>query len=126
MAALPVVGIGFFVAATLIGSGGGGGPLPEGIEAVFPTENAKTVAQDRVGADLASGWTGRLFINGTEIPTAELDEDGGLNQLVFTPAKGKVLDALLPNRNCATVEYWRLADGETSANPAQSWCFNVV
>ncbi len=126
MILLPFVGIGFFVAAALVGGSNENAVLPEGVEALFPNENAKTLAQDRVGADLQFGWAANLTINGTPIPADQLDQDSGLNQVAFTPGKGKALEELQPNKNCVVVEFWRVLDGPSASNPTRSWCFNVV
>ena len=126
MLLLPFVGIGFIVVAALVGGSSGNAVLPEGIEALFPSENAKTLAQDRVGADLQFGWAANLTINGTPIPTDQLDQDSGLNQIAFTPAKGKVLESLRPDKNCVIVVFWRVLDGPSASDPSRSWCFNVV
>jgi hypothetical protein len=96
------------------------------LEAIFPTDGADIVAQDRVGADLAPGYAGELAVNGVAIPDNQLDQDNGLNQLVFRPGSGKVLTALQPGKNCARITFWRLQDGRAGAGPARQWCFSVL
>jgi hypothetical protein len=125
--ALALVGLAIIIAAAFMAS-----TEPEplvgqpALEAIFPTDGADILAQDRVGADLAPGYEGELVINGITIPENQLDQDNGLNQLVFRPAEGKVLRALDPDRNCARITFWRVEDGRQAAGPPRQWCFSVL
>jgi len=121
VAGLVVIIIAGFLART------GSDPVTEvGIEAIFPTDGANILAQDRVGVDLAAGYAGELAVNGQTVPDTQLDQDNGLNQLVFHPGDGKVLTELKPGKNCAQITYWRLEDGRKSAETPLQWCFQVV
>lgn len=97
-----------------------------GLEAIIPLRNTKVLRQDVVGVDLAVGYQGRLKINDIEIPTEQLVQDNGLNQVLFAPGKGKVIVELLANRNCATITYWRQQDGPEGAGPPLKWCFDAL
>jgi hypothetical protein len=125
--ALALAGLAILIAAAFMASTD---PEPlvgqPALEAIFPTEGADIVSQDRVGADLAPGYVGELAVNGITIPEDQLEQDNGLNQLVFRPAEGKVLSALYPGKNCARITFWRVEDGRQAANPPRQWCFSVL
>jgi len=125
--ALGLVGLAIIVAAGFMGRTD---PEPlvgqPSLEAIFPTDGANIVAQDRVGADLQPGYDGDLAINGVTIPEDQLDQDNGLNQLVFHPGPGKVLTALQPGKNCARITWWRVEESRTAAGPPRQWCFDVL
>ena len=124
---LVVAGVVLFVVAGAL-SGDGDDPMvgEPALEAIFPLEGAEVVAQDRVGADLQVGYSGALAINGTRIPPEQLEQDNGLNQLVFRPGEGKVISALRQNRNCAEILFWSNREGPDSAGPPRRWCFDVL
>jgi hypothetical protein len=125
--ALGLVGLALIVAAGFLGSTD---PEPlvgqPTLEAIFPTDGADILAQDRVGADLQPGYDGELVVNGVTIPQDQLDQDSGLNQLVFRPGPGKVLTSLQAGRNCARIMWWRVEEGRTAAGPPRQWCFSVL
>jgi hypothetical protein len=122
-----LLGLALLVAAGLL-SGDGDEPLvgEPALEAIFPIDGAEVVAQDRVGADLQPGYSGELAINGTRVPADQLEQDNGLNQLIFRPGEGKVISALRQNRNCAEIVFWSNRDGRDSAGPPRRWCFDVL
>jgi hypothetical protein len=124
---LVLVGVALFVVAGFL-SGDGDEPLVNepALEAIFPLEGAEVVAQDRVGADLQVGYSGQLTINGTVVPPEQLEQDNGLNQLVFRPGEGKVITRLRQNRNCAEILFWSNREGRDSAGPTRAWCFDVL
>jgi hypothetical protein len=123
---VPVIAVGFLVIGQIVGNGGQAPAVADGLEAVFPSPGAKALSQATVGADLALGWSGRLTINGTPVPPDQLEVDSGLNMLTFRPGPGKVVEALRPDENCATVVVWRARDGEATAGAPTRWCFRVL
>jgi len=125
MRSLPFLGIAVIAVVALQPGPRTATPL-DGLQSVFPSESAKSVAQTRVGADLDPGWSGELSINDQVIPEAQLDLDSGLNQVAFSPGPGKVIEHLRPNQNCAEIEFWRTLEGRGANNPSRRWCFDVV
>jgi hypothetical protein len=126
--ALIVIGLGLIVGAGFLGNTGNQEPLggQPALEAIIPRDGAQILEQDGVGADLQVGWAGVLTINGVDIPANQLEQDNGLNQLIFKPGSGKVLTRLQPDRNCAKIVFWRLQDGRAADSPSRTWCFNVL
>ena len=126
--ALVLLGIGFFVVAGMFGvTNDGTVKAEEGLEMVQPVDRAEAQArQIAVMADLAPGFAGVLSINDVTIPDNQLEPDDGNNRLTFRPAAGKALSALNGRENCATVTYWRIDLGSSSAGPSYRWCFNVI
>lgn len=125
--AVILVALGIFVAAgfmaadpdePLVGS--------RALEQLIPARDAEVLRQDVVGVDLAPGWTGRLRIDGIFIPPEQLEQDNGLNQLIFKPGEGKVIEQLPPQQNCAEITYWQVAETADQAEPPLRWCFRVT
>jgi len=124
---LVLVGLGVLALAALLAADEDEPLVGEpALEAIFPVDGAEVVAQDRVGADLQVGYSGVLAINGTRVPPEQLEQDNGLNQLVFRPGEGKVITELRQNRNCAEIVFWANSDGPDSAGPPRRWCFDVL
>jgi hypothetical protein len=126
--ALLLVGLGSILAAGFLGNTGNQQPVSgqPALEAIIPHDGAQILEQDGVGVDLQVGWTGVLTIDGVDIPASQLEQDNGLNQLIFKPGPGKVLTRLQADRNCARIVFWRLQDGRTADSPSRAWCFNVL
>jgi hypothetical protein len=120
---LVLVAIGAIVAAVRI-SGGDQGAEVQGITALVPVAGAQILQQDRVGVILAPGWDASLSVDGTAIPTEQLDKDLDLGEVLFRPGAGKVIEALAPDRNCVTARVWRRALGPEAATP-RTWCFRA-
>ncbi|MPY95894.1 MAG: hypothetical protein GEV08_23410 [Acidimicrobiia bacterium] len=95
------------------------------LEQLFPARDAEILRQGLVGVDLAPGWAGRLRIDGVAIPPDQLEQDNGLNQILFEPDEGKVIEQLSPQENCAEITYWQVAEGADRAGPPLRWCFRV-
>ena len=132
--ALFVAGIGAFVAASLAGGSDRPCRPPAAIEQLIPECNAQVLQQDRVGVDMRPGYTAELAINGVPIPNDEIRSIGvAANQqtgvapdtFVFTPGRGKALEELQAQQNCATVTYWSLADGPDRSSQF-TWCFRAA
>ncbi len=125
--ALILLGLGFFALAGVFGETDDGTvQAEEGLEAVQPVNRAEAQArQIAVMADLAPGYVGVLNLNDVTIPANQLEPDDGNNRLIFRPAAGKAITTLQARENCASVSYWRLDLGASSAGPPYRWCFNV-
>jgi hypothetical protein len=94
------------------------------IDRLIPSPNAKILAQDTVGIDLADGYTATLALNGTQIPDDQLNIVPQLNQITFAPGPDKETQLIAAQQNCMVATYWKLSTGPSSAQ-TQSWCFTV-
>ena len=126
---LLTAGIGIFL---LSGRYGVSDPKPlvtdSAVEAFIPANNSPNVPrQTEIGIDLADGWTGKLNINGIDIPDDQLRRNEPLNQLFFTPGPGKEIERLGPGPVFAIATIWRSIASETEADGRQvRWAFSVV
>jgi hypothetical protein len=92
------------------------------IRQLFPLPGDHVLRQDRVGVTLATPFTGVLVVNGAEIPEDQLERVAGLNQIFYTPGKGKEVETLFADRNCVTALIWRFDESRQQSHPF-SWCF---
>ena len=110
-----------------------------------PGDGAKALRQTQVGADLLEGFDGRLTINGTPIPEAQMDgvvdpsspearsadpnqpvrlRPNNRNRVFFVPGQAKVIEKLPQGKNTITVTYFR--DGAPSLQRGSlTWTINV-
>jgi hypothetical protein len=98
--------------------------LPRGIDAIVPNASTLDLRQARIGVDLSDRYDGALQLDRIELPDTEVERVVGLNQIFYTPGRGKVTGALSPGRHCATAIYW-LASQSRAEAASYSWCFNV-
>ena len=133
IAALVLLGVGGFVLAGVVGDDSSGDISISGnaaIDAIIPTRGAEVLQQQSVGIDLAAPYRlTKLIIAPTDDPAAGIDvseqvqERTGLNQFLFTPDDGKLIEALSPDLNCVFASYIEVA------RPADTltvdWCFEV-
>ena len=96
------------------------------VENLIPRRNAQVPQQSSVGIDLVVGWSGRLVVNGTEIPDDELVITPQLGLIEFTPGPTRTVEALDSGQNCVTAVIWRLQDGRGVNDRTIPWCFEVV
>ena len=97
-----------------------------GITRVFPQPGTVAVRQGAIGAELSFGYSARLTIDQRIIPDDQIDRIGGINRISFTPGAGKEIEALDEGRHCASLTYWRTAEGVESAGRPYSWCFTAA
>ncbi|MCU1396074.1 MAG: hypothetical protein JWM34_4502 [Ilumatobacteraceae bacterium] len=119
--------------------------LPKEIESITPVRSATQVqSQEKIEVDLADGYTGKLIVNGVELPTVGLDTlaaaspgkqvtlppavifEPGNDTLTFTPTKGAPIEAYATGVNTVSVIYWKITDGPKYAKPTFTWQFDVV
>lgn len=100
---------------------GGGGVIQQ----LIPPRNAQIVQQQEVGLRLAPGYDAELTVNGTPIPTTQLDKTTGLNLITFQPGPNKVIEQLDAGENCVLATFWRVETGPDESSTF-SWCFSVV
>jgi hypothetical protein len=98
------------------------------VEQLTPAREATALRQSEIGVDLAPGWDADLRINGVDIPEDEERIVPGLNQVFFTPGKGKIIETLEPGDVTVTAIIWRPAQGETrdSGSRVVRWSFRVA
>jgi hypothetical protein len=131
IAVLIAGGLGIFVALAFIGGGGGGCPLPDGIQQIYPDCNTSVLGQTQIGVRVADGYTAELTLNGAPIPLDQVTSGGetGANntagaaqtQFFFFPTGDY---PLLP-KNTLTVRFWPIAQGEDAAR-SYSWRFEAA
>lgn len=113
---------------------------PAPVLRVFPSEDAASLRQEPIGAQLADDFTGELEVDGRLIPLDQLKRPAeaaagdnapaerglaGLNQISFTPGPGQDIVSLEPGRHTARLLFWRRI-GETSEQAAPySWGFTA-
>lgn len=93
------------------------------IEQVFPCAGDIDLRQDEIGVDLASGFTGVLFVDGVEIPEDQLQRIEPLGQYFYTPTREGETGELRPGRHCATAEYWPIGGRRERGSQRYTWCF---
>lgn len=141
------IGLMLVIRGVLVGvTGDDRSDLPAEIEQVDPVPDAaRVLAQTRVFVDLATGYTGRLVVDGVEIETVAIgdiaDDDvepgqqvsvppvtiyePGNATLTFTPAAGAPIEEFVEGIHEATVIYWRIDEGPARSR-SYSWTFNTV
>ena len=96
-----------------------------GVESVSPQPGSLALRQDRVIADLQSGFDGVLQIDGVEIPDDQLQRTIELGIVSFAPGPEKEFERLAPGRHRARVVFWPVSDGRGDDNRTYEWFFNV-
>lgn len=129
IAVLAAVAVGAFALAVTTGGGSSderisvtGGVNP--IERAFPGQGDEVLQQAAVGVDLDAAWSAIITINGIPIPNEQMVSDAAIGLYSFTPGEGKVIERLLPDRNCVTVQMRLLRDA-TQTSTAE-WCFTAA
>ncbi|MDH4168481.1 MAG: hypothetical protein OEW42_02725 [Acidimicrobiia bacterium] len=93
------------------------------VEQLFPARGAAAFQQQEVGVDLASGFQGSLVIDGVAIPAAQTHGIAELNQVLFRPDDGQVIEQLPAGEVCATATYQSIEDPTDVG--IIDWCFVV-
>lgn len=134
IAFLLLLGIGGFVLAVVVSRDSTDDVSVSGnraIDALFPARGAEVLQQQTVGVDLAAPFrltSLQIFPNdrltgGVEV-ISEVDIVDGLNQYLYSPADGKLIDALSPDTNCVFATYVEIARPDDPATI--DWCFEVA
>jgi hypothetical protein len=110
---------------------GEGAPESDGgVVEVEPRDGTEALAQERVRIQLSAGWTGELTLLPASGPAVPLPPDEvevtALNELVFVPAEGRVIERLPSGRNCVRATIWDQVDGREATERLHSWCFDVT
>ena len=120
--------------------------VPDLIERVDPVPEAvQVLSQTGVFVDLATGYTGVLIIDGTEIQTVSVDDladidvepgqqidipavtiyEAGNATLTFTPSDDAPVERFESGEHKVQVVYWRVDQDRRRARTF-TWTFNVV
>ena len=134
ISALLVLGVVVFVLAALVGDETTGDVSVSGNEAIdqiIPSRGAEVLQQQAVGIDLAAPYRLVSLViaptnnrsAGLDV-TAQVEERTGVNQFTFSPAEGRLIEALSPDTNCAFVTYIEVARPDVPLT--FDWCFEVA
>jgi hypothetical protein len=97
---------------------------PPAIESVFPLPGNLELRQVTIVADLATGYTGYLSIDGKEVPEDEIQFVPALNTVTLKPGPDSDFATFEPGSHCATVFYRQI--GQPRANSTSyRWCFRL-
>ena len=121
--------------------------LPDQVQDVDPVPEAvQVLSQTRVFVDLEFGYTGVLVIDGTEIPTVNVDElaqqqnlqpgqqidlppetvyEPGNATLTFLPSDEALITEFVSGVHRAQVIFWKVDEGRQRPR-SYTWTFNVV
>ncbi len=102
-----------------------------GVEALIPGDGDEVLGQQRVGIDLAPGWTGELTIlpatgQVVTLPEGEVERVTELDQIFFQPGPGKVVERLPGGQNCISATIWDRVQGREASERTEVWCFSVT
>ena len=98
--------------------------LPPGLESVFPLSGNLELRQVQIVADLESGYTGYLAIDGNEVPEDDIQFVDALNTVTLRPGPGSDFATLEPGSHCATVFYRQIGQPRTNST-SYRWCFRL-
>ena len=96
-----------------------------GVDSVSPRPGSLALRQDRVIADLATGFDGVLQIDGVEIPDDQLQRTIELGIVSFQPGPEKEFERLTPGRHRVRVIFWPVSGGRGVDDRTYEWAFNV-
>lgn len=125
VALLAAVNLGIFVLARSDTSRETTTGLPFAIASLQPRPGELIRPQDTITAQLRTGLTGVLVLDGQEIPEDQVDRVPELGEVSFRPGAGKDLRQFPPGTHSVVVEYWV----QTKPRPAHpgsfAWTFRV-
>ncbi|HEU5083523.1 MAG TPA: hypothetical protein VFU14_09305 [Acidimicrobiales bacterium] len=111
------------------GQDASGTPPADGVERVFPRDGAEILGQERIGIDLAPGWTGELMLvkeggEAVTLPEDELLRDE-LNQIFYQPGPDMTVERL-SGEYCVAATIWDQARGREASQRVETWCFHAT
>ena len=95
------------------------------VELEAPTPESFVLSQAQLLIDLTTNYDASFVINSVTIPDDQLQKRPELNQVLFTPGPGKVVEKWPAGRNCVEADIFRI-DGAQEDVPPARWCFNVT
>jgi hypothetical protein len=93
------------------------------LQAPRPEDNALSQAQLLI--DLSTNYDASFVVNGVTIPDDQVQKRPELNQVIFNPGPGKVIEKFPAGRNCVEADIHRI-DGVAEDVPPARWCFTVT
>jgi hypothetical protein len=108
-------------------SGGGesaGAASAPVVELVAPTPDSNVLSQAQLLIDLTTRYDASFVVNGETVPDDQLQKRPELNQVIFTPGPGKVVEKWTAH-TCVEADIFRI-DGVEEDVPPLRWCFNVT
>ena len=104
----------------------GAAPAPKTIiELLAPTPDSSVLSQAQLLIDLTTNYDASFVINGVTIPDDQLQKVPELNQVIFNPGPGKIVEKFPAGRNCVEADIYRIDGVEEDVPPAR-WCFTVT
>jgi len=97
---------------------------PPAVESVFPLPGNLELRQVTIAADLATGYTGYLAIDGNEVPEDEIQVVDALNTVTLKPGPDSDFAIFEPGSHCATVFYRRIGQPRENST-SYRWCFRL-
>ena len=95
------------------------------VELQAPTPESSVLSQAQLLIDLTTSYDASFVVNGVTIPDDQLQKRPELNQVIFIPGPGKVVEKFPAGRNCVEADIFRI-DGVEEDVPPVRWCFNVT
>jgi hypothetical protein len=95
------------------------------VELEAPTPESNVLSQAQLLIDLTTNYDASFVINGVTVPDDQLQKRPELNQVLFNPGPGKVIEKFPAGRNCVEADIFRV-DGAQEDVPPARWCFNVT
>ena len=94
------------------------------VRQVFPSGGELDLRQSDIGFQLSPDYTGRLVVDGLNIPDDQVRFQIGLNIWLYRPGPETETGALRPGRHTATAIFWPKGSTEADSR-SYSWSFNV-
>jgi hypothetical protein len=95
------------------------------VELQSPAPESSVLSQAQLLIDLTTNYDASFVVNGVTIPADQVQKRPELNQVIFNPGPGKVIEKFPAGRNCVEATILRVDGGQEDV-PAVRWCFNVT
>lgn len=95
------------------------------VELQAPTPDSAVLSQAQLLIDLSTRYSASFVVNGVTVPDDELQIRSELNQVIFNPGPGKVIERFPAGRNCVQADIYRIDGVEEDVLPVR-WCFQVT
>jgi hypothetical protein len=103
----------------------GGEPRPNVVRLVSPADGSNVLSQAQIEIDLDTLYDANLVVNDTSIPSDQLIRHPEINQVLFSPGPGKVIEKYPAGTNCVVANIFRVDGSEDPQAPVR-WCFQVT
>ncbi len=104
--------------------------ISNGVESIRPGRGTEAFAQQSIEIDLSPGWRGELVIQPDSGAAIALPDDQveftSLNQVIFEPGEGKVIERLPSGDVCVRATIWDQVRGRSATERVETWCFDVT